>query len=198
MPREFAAPDAQGPIRQGEVLFNVWEHRSRSAAIELEEGSDLAMESFHHPYVVVVSPECDLLHDFAARFPDDYNFVIDGMEKRFRDNPDRYLINHTLLCEAYNEATIRTPDMRSDIFRRVKQNQDERYHHIGPAPIVGGDGSQLDIFIDFKSIFSLPSETIYLAVRDFAGMRLAVVPPIYVHDLIHRCYAFQSRVALPD
>lgn len=197
MPLLFGGPDPSSALKQGEVLSNIWEHRPLGPACEHTEDTEIELESVPHSLVVVMTSECDLLHDFAARFPDDYPFPDGEMERRFRSSPQPYLLQHALLCDAYEEREIRA-DMKSDIFRRVKQNQDKRYHHLGPAGIDGLDSEELEIYLDFKAAFSIPMDAVYSAVRDRPTMRKAVVPSYYVHDLIHRFYNFHSRVAVPE
>ena len=205
MPLILDPGPAAGPFRQGEILSSVWEHR----AIPVEppdveppdnDSATVELHAVQHPFLVAMSPDCDLDQDFAARFPDDYDgFVDEGHEQKFREQSNRYLLTHVILCDAFEEAeiTVRIAAGK-DIWKRVKTNQDQRYHHLGPAP-VGEHGPELDVYLDFKRVFALPLESLYEAVQGAGEVeRLAVIPSVYLHDLIQRFYAFQSRVGLPD
>jgi hypothetical protein len=84
-------------------------------------------------------------------------------------------------------------------FRRIKQNQDERYHHFPEAPIGERDGGAgfPNLYLDFKKTLALPTLQLYEGIRDGGVTRRAVVPPIFLHDLVHRFFGYLSRVALP-
>ena len=55
-----------------------------------------------------------------------------------------------------------------------------------------------DLFLDFKKALALPTALLYQVAQEGTVERVAIVPPIYLHDLIHRFYNFLSRVAVPD
>ena len=205
MPLILDPGPAAGPLRQGEILGSVWEHRAipvEPPDVEPPDNNSATVEldAVHHPFVVAMSPDCDLNQDFAARFPDEYDgFRDERHEKRVRDLPDRSLVKHVTVCVAMEEDEFKIGLAGGDILKRAKANQDQRYHHLGPAPIGQKDGPKLDVYLDFKRTFALPLEMLYEAVRGADGVeRLAVIPPIYLHDVIQRFYSFQSRVGLPD
>src|SRR5207244_2645541 len=51
-------------------------------------------------------------------------------------------ISHVWLCDAFDEDEIRTHLPKgSETWRRVRQNQDDRYHHLDAAPINPPDDS---------------------------------------------------------
>ena len=54
------------------------------------------------------------------------------------------------------------------------------------------------LFLDFKKSMTLPASNLYEGIRNGELRRGAVIPPIYVHDLVQRFYSFMSRVGLPD
>jgi hypothetical protein len=110
------------------------------------------------------------------------------------------LISHVILCDVYELSKIRNlVPPGKDIWKRIEQNQDERYHHLKPAQVEDMPVSQLpDLYLDFKKVFGIATETLYEGLRIGTIRRVALVPPIYIHDLIHRFYGFLSRVALPE
>lgn len=147
--------------------------------------------------MIVMTAVCDLEQDFNTRFPDD------DSKQRYRsatvDKNDPHLVPHVLLCEVFEEAEIRgLSQFRSDIWKRIRQNQDERYHHL-PAGAIGEPAvdNLPDLYLDFKKTIALPTASLYEGLREGQVRRLAVVPVIYIHDLIHRFYGFLSRVGLP-
>lgn len=220
MPFRYHASPADGPLLQGEIVGPLWEHQSTAPPTKREEGEGIPYVSIRHSRMIVMSQDCDLDQDFAVRF-------LTEEARRSYDPPnddvdvDAKSVSHVLLCDVYEEAEIRPRGPKgSDNWRRVKQNQDERYHHLDPAQIgqagpeanpsgaeAGGDqepgaaaepAELPDLYIDFKKALSLPTRQLYEGLRLEAIPRIAVMPPIYLHDLIHRFYGYLSRVAIID
>jgi hypothetical protein len=54
-----------------------------------------------------------------------------------------------------------------------------------------------EIYLDFKKALALPTRQVYEGLRVKGIPRLAVVPPIFLHDALHRFYGYLSRVAVP-
>lgn len=182
---KYDAPPQSGALRQGELLGEIWEYQPEQPPIFLSQDSSIQYRSVHHLIAIVMTPDCDLNWDFQARFPS--------------ETRPSSLIPHVLLCDVYEAAKVRTSISGSDIWKRVQQNQDERYHHFEAALIGDQPTNQLsDLYLDFKKIFSLSTEKLYLGLHGGSIKRIALIPPIYIHDLIHRFYGFFSRVALPD
>jgi len=151
----------------------------------IPEGEDHPFTSVEHPLTVVLSPACDL--------DQQYNFR--------DDQPERvpFALSHVILLDLHFESGLRAnPAIITKIFERIKNNQDERYHRLPSAGIASSDDSLPELFMDFKRAFSLPIDSIYLALQLELIERRAIVPAVYVHDLIHRFYSFLSRVGVPD
>lgn len=197
MPLTYEASSRNGPFRQGELLGDIWEHRPDIPPIDIPEGTNIAYRSIHHSKVMVMNPACDIEWDYRARFQGDeaqQTLTPGEIEK------PGVLISHVLLCDVYDIGGIQTivPPGR-DIWKRVEQNQDERYHHLVVAEIGVSTAITLpDLYLDFKKVFGIPTEQLYEGLRAAAITRIAVMPPIYLHDLMHRFYGFLSRIALPD
>ena len=146
--------------------------------------------------MIVMTADCDLEQDFNARFPE--GSAADKGAETAVEKGHPSLVPHVLLCEVYELGEIRARVGASDLWKRMQQNQDERYHHLPPARI--GDqpvNGFPDLYLDFKKTVALPTENLYLAVAQ-GVRRLALVTPIYIHDLMHRFYGFLSRVGVPD
>jgi hypothetical protein len=185
-----------GALRQGEILSDIWIHRPLHPPIEKTEGSPIDIRSYHHPLMVVMSPDCDLDHDFPVRFPD-----LQAQEQYQSVTEDESLpaiIPQVLLGDLYKEDEIRSRIQGADIWRRIKQNQDERYHCFESASIGNPSRGELPaLYLDFKKSLSLPTPSLYDGLRVNGVQRIALIPPIYIHHLIHRFYGFLSRVGLP-
>ncbi|HSC20546.1 MAG TPA: hypothetical protein VLC07_02355 [Solirubrobacterales bacterium] len=192
----YQPPPLSGALRQGEILGPIWDHRALVPPTELPKGQQVAIASSPHPLRVVLSPDCDLLWDFEARFelPDpDRN----GDEEPFEQNPDA--VTQVLLCDLFSHAQMRArfKGMREQ-WRRVDQNQDERYHRLDAAPVAESDLSLQRLYLDFKKVTSVPTAALYEGILLGDVKRVALIPDVWIHDLIHRFYGFLSRVAVPD
>jgi hypothetical protein len=148
--------------------------------------------------MMVMVQDCDVLWDFQARFPTEEAQEAYGPEADDIDT-DKNCLSRLLLCDVFEHDEIRDRVAGSDVWRRIKQNQDERYHHFPEAPIGDGeDGAEFpDLYLDFKKTLALPTRQLYEGIRDDGVTRRAVVPPIFLHDLAHRFFGYLSRVALP-
>ncbi len=192
MPFSYEPPPDSGPLRQGEILANVWEHRASHHASAPDDDRDAVVHSFLHPRVIVMTADCDLDQDFNVRFSD--GRLEEPLEVFKRDYGDSALLPHLLLCDLYDESEIRSKIARgSEVWRRILQNQNERYHHLN-----GGVWWLPNLYLDFKKTLAIPTESTYLALGAAGTRRLAVVPPVYIHDLMHRFFGFLSRVGLPE
>lgn len=197
MPLRYDVPPSSGALSQGEILAGIWEHRPLEPPVQLPEDAPIAVESVHHPLVIVVSSACDLEQDFKVRLPTRPGEGHGMSEDELGRHPA--IIPHVLFCDVYQEPDIRGRIAGSDIWRRIRGNQDERYHHLQSAPVGDPAREQLpDVYLDFRKTLALPTRRVYEGIQRDAITRVAVVPPLYIHDLIHRFYAFHSRVGLPD
>ena len=110
------------------------------------------------------------------------------------------LLEHIQLCDLFAEEEIRSNrDLNSNLWSRVRGNQDERYHAL---PSVGErnseDANHPAYFLDFKRMFTMPTEFLYSLVKSGNTRRFRIVPPVWIHQLIQRYFAFHSRVGVPD
>ena len=110
---------AEGPrasLRQGEILSELIEARIDLSTLQAET---LGLQLYSHPYALILTQDCDLDQDFKARL---------GLNK-----PDK-LIPAVLFCEVFTAEELRgTGGITSDMWRRISQNKDERYHFLQKA-----------------------------------------------------------------
>jgi hypothetical protein len=137
-----------------------------------------------------MTSDCDLLQDFNARSNVDSGGVA-------LSEGDRRLVPQVLICDVFECDEIR-PQFDRDLWRRIKQNQDERYHRFASAPIGGHSLEMPELYIDFKRVFGVFTAELYDGITNGGVIRKAVVPSIYLHDLMHRFFGFLSRVGVPD
>jgi len=173
-------------LRQGEIienLFELWPRVSEGETIDVEQTAKL--DRIDHPYAIVISQDCDLELDFKARH---------GQAS------DDKLLRHVLFCVLYSpdEIRIRAGLDSSQLFKRARQNQDERYHHFNEAPIDKTERVLPDLYADFKATFSLPIEFAYSLTSSGHATRIGFLPSPYLQDFIHRLYSFLGRVAVPE
>ena len=174
-------------LRQGEILEGVVEYRpvaSSDSATATSRGVELIEKS--HPLAIVVSQDCDLEWDHGARF-------------RPNEVKADKLLQHVLFCDLYPEDEIRNrSDLKTDQFKRVRQNQDERYHRFDEAGVNPAGEVILELYADFKQVFSLPTEFAYALVSAGHVRRRGVLPSPYLQDFTHRLFGFLGRVAIPE
>jgi hypothetical protein len=143
------------------------------------------MEKEIHHYAVVLTQECELDQDFKAR---------QGANK-----PDK-LIPNLLFCQVSTAEEIRGTISGSDIWKRVWQNKDERYHFLQKVD-AACDALQQglpELAIDFKRYFTVATEEVYKRIEiNEAGRRCVLVGP-YLEHLSSRFAYFIGRVALPE
>jgi len=113
------------------------------------------------------------------------------------DSPDDHrILAYVLACDLHDSESFVGQIEGKDIRRRVRQNQDERYHCLNS---VGETRANLRAAVmDFRMAVAISTVGLYQGIIDGSVARLAIVPPIYLHDMVHRFYAFLSRVGLPD
>lgn len=187
----YEASPASPALRQAEVLQDLTEYR----AVGLSDGGALEYLVVNHAAVVLLSQDCDLEQDCALRFPVDAD-APPAEEIEMHANS----LAQVLLCDAYGETEIRAKltNFGSKDWKRVEQNQNERYHGFAAAQVGEDSEDVVDaMYIDFRKHFTVPTSFLYDRVAAGDVVRRAVIPPIHSHDLVHRFYGYQSRVALP-
>jgi hypothetical protein len=192
----YSAAPTSGALRQGEILAGVWENRPLLPPKPIPRGLHLRVESVPHDLTVVLSPDCDLQWDYEMRF---VSFLAEYPAKSADVNEHPSTVTHVLLCDLQNYDIFR-PRFKDvpDVWRRVTQNQDERYHRLSAAAIESSELRLHDLFVDFKRVVGIRTDELYDGILGGGVARIAVIPPYYLHDIIHRFYGFLSRVAIPE
>jgi hypothetical protein len=80
----------------------------------------------------------------------------------------------------------------------MKQSQDERYHRLEFEAITINGEQRTDLLLDFRKVFMIHTQDLYDALVPGGIQRLGVIPPVFLHDMMHRSFAYMSRVGLPD
>lgn len=194
----FAPSPTEGPLRQGEVLSNVVEVHIRVDSL-MNRGNEegLELEEKVHPFALILSQDCDLDWDFKARVETPGgDKPVDPREENKRQAK---LAPNVLLCELTTPDILRPRLDGSDILRRIKHNNDERYHYLdasGPAIDAAGEGLP-DLVADFKRTFTVPTPEMYQRLR-LGTARRAVLQPPYLLHMSSRFGYYCQRVALPE
>lgn len=167
----------RGPLRQGEILSDIIQVRINLKDIRAEKLPRL--RNIVHPWVIIVSQDCDLDWDFKAR--------------RDEGSPLK-LMPSVLFCEMF-EATKVTQDKD-----KIKQNKNERYHFFQRCE-KGADASHMglpELVVDFKRYFSVPTDEVYARINASQLRRRSRLVSPYLEHFATRFYYFQYRVALPS
>ena len=198
-------------LRQGEIISNLVEFKLRtSEAKSINDVSEKGKaDQITHQYVIVVSQDCDLEWDYKAR-----------SEEASEDK----LLTHILFCALFPLDEVRNRGrLKSELWKRVGQNQDERYHHLDEALLIsteqctnefvadihkmstedfhkkyGTEEIVPELIADFKTTFSLPNEFAYWLVASGQANRKGALFSPYLEDFMHRLYGFLGRVATPE
>lgn len=172
-------------VSQGDVFRDIELPES------LIEGSeDLTVVSRIIPYLVVVSQDCDLEHDFNNRSNPDSK------------NHDKYLQNILYLPAFVSESVkegshfasfnLKMESWASDPWRKIKSNQNYRFHYL-----VQWEQLQIpELIIDFKHYGTISRELLYR--QENKGKYLGSIAELFRENLSSRFAYYLSRVALPE
>lgn len=191
----FAPSPIGGVLRQGEVLAGVIQVHLGSDSLE-QNAADVSIEEVVHPYALILTQDCDLDWDYKARTPAPGQQAQDEREENRRRAK---IVPNILFCELATAESLRPRLPGSDVLRRIRTNQDERYHCF---PAVSADLDRLDIGLpelvaDFKRVFTIPTDELYVRLQASATRRSVLQPPFLQH-LSTRFGYFCLRVALPE
>lgn len=171
----------EGPLRQGEILCDLIQLKLR---VETVGTGEIEFVSYLHPYVIIVSQDCDLDWDYKAR-------VAKTTDK---------LIPSVLFCEVTTAESLRYGgDINSGIWGRIKINKDERYQFLQK---VSTDEDILqqglpELGVDFKRYFTLPADEVYTRIASQEAKRRCRLVSPYLEHFSTRFAYYQFRVALP-
>lgn len=170
---------------QGDILRDV------SMVLWAEQIEDsLEVREHNLGYCVVLSQDCDLLHDYNSR-----------ANPQPKDH-DKFL-QSILVCPAYpadslwegshlKEQKFVMQRINSDEKKRVKQNNAYRYHYLNSDLNL-----QIpELVIDFKHYFTIPRDIVYR--NNFRSCYLATIGDLFREHLSQRFATFLSRIGLPE
>lgn len=178
---------ADGPLRQGDILEGLIELRPdvSGSIVEVVASEHPPVERVRHPWAIILSPDCDLEWDFEAR--------------RGHAQAETKQVSHILLCDLEDESQIRAVRVKgNEQFRWAKGNRDERYHYLPQSRITASQDELAEYFIDFKRVFSLPTEYLLSVLNIGLVTRHGYLRPPWVQHLADRFTYFLGRVGLPD
>ena len=184
----YGTPPKSFPLRQGEILCNMFEVVPDVSDMQGLWGNAESMPVYRvpHAFAISISQDCDLIWDWNAR--------------NQQEQDESKLLAHIQFCELFEESEIRIPrGFGTKEWKRIQQNQDIRYHHLRKGSIGEGEGDELqDLYADFKRTFSLPVDSTYHLLSAGNSTRRAILVDPFLRDFIHRLHHFLSRVPLPE
>jgi hypothetical protein len=163
-------------LRQSEIITNLSQYTYDPVH---EEGLQTV-----HPFAIILTQDCDLLWDFEAR-----------ASKQSGE------LNGVLIFELESAPVSRTKITGSDIWKRIRQNRDDRYHILEAVPPhldLVAEGLPAPV-IDFKKYFTLPADEIYrqCGLSEGGARRRCRLEMPYREHLQHRASYYFRRVMLP-
>ena len=178
----YAPPPTAGCLWQGEILSNLLEPLV-AARWSTPEGAETEVQLVAHPYALVMTQSCDLRWDFEGRETGKVNSQLSSV----------------LFCAAEPAEILRSGlPPGSDIWKRVRQNADERYMVLRAVPAALDRQAEgiPELGLDFKRYFTLPVLVVYEQLAAQA-VRRSVLSELYASHLSARFFSFQARIGLP-
>ncbi len=188
---KYIKSDPHSALRQAELLSNVIE---TVVDVNTMTSASPGIRFKIHPFAFVISQDCDLDWDFAAR---NSNSKIDR------------LIPNILFCELRSAEELAQEIVdkegsknsnKSRQWARLKINKDERYHFfesVEQEQDLLGQGVG-ELVSDFKRYFTVPTRDVYARILNGETLRRCHLLSPYLEHLSSRFAYFQSRVALPE
>lgn len=190
---KYIPSEPSGAIRQGEIISGLIVTRIDPTTMFQEE-PDFIPEQ--HPYVIVVSQDCDLDWDYKARLPEN----VKDLKQRHK------ILPNILFCMMTTARQLRDRDndipkdkeMNSNAWDQIRINKHERYHFF--ESIDSGLDSRREgipeLGVDFKRYFSVSTDEVYTQLNQNALQRCRLNSPYLEHFSTRFCY-YQFRIALP-
>lgn len=179
----YIPSDLDGLLRQGEILSHLIQMVQSLDTVG--SGTSPVVDTITHPFVVALTQDCDLDWDFKARR---------GATSEHK------LIPNILFCEMTSVETLSgRSDIKSDIWRRITANKDERYQVLSAVP-PGDDAAREGtpaLAIDFKRYFTIRTDDLYYQLQSGIRRRSILRSPFREH-LCSRFFYYQARIALPS
>jgi hypothetical protein len=170
---------SNGPILQGEILSGI---QQPILTISENSADTQEFEVKDHPWVIVMSQDCDLDQDYR---------------KEVGSSLPNILLSEVSIAEVANQLIRNQGTSGAQRWDRIRKNNEPRYHFLEkPRPDDDADRAVLEEFvIDFKRYFTLPSKELYAQLEKQVKRRSVLNSP-YLEHLAHRFHSYHSRVAL--
>ncbi len=178
---KYSGSPASGALRQGEVVSTLYQ-----ATLDTRQlaGDTLTVSLKLHAYAVILTQDCDLDSDYAARFGG-------GTGQQISD------VLFGVVEPA--ESVRRKKDMNSSLWAEAKKNKSARYQFLEAVP-TDSDSLGLgvpELVVDFKLYFTMPTDELYVRLGLDTRRRCYLVSP-YREHLSSRFAHYLSRVGLPE
>lgn len=174
------SPSSDIAICQGEILTDINQYWLNLTTIS---EIDKKFNEYKHEYAIVLSQGCDLEQDFRSRL---------------QDKPQ---LPNIIFCQVYPAVSLKSQltGQAKDIWKRLIQNKDERYHYLEKIPpdLDFQKSGLPELGIDFKRYFSIPTEEVYMCIKLGITRRRTILQSPYLEHLSSRFAYFLSRVGLP-
>jgi hypothetical protein len=179
----YSAVDTATRIQQGEVVSNLL--RMQLDLASFGEPTPMVQTEIHE-FAIVMTQNCELEQDHKIR---------NGISNKGK------LLPNVLFCHVETAGQLRTSvPPGSDIWKRIVQNKDERYHFLQKVEAdcdTLGQGLP-ELGIDFMRYFTIPTDEVYKRVAASEARRRCFLRSPYLEHLSNRFAHFISRVALPE
>jgi hypothetical protein len=175
-------------FRQGEILTNVTQYNpvvADSAATQ-----ELSFDSILHPYVIVVTQDCDLDWDYRARQSSNPRLL--------------KILNSVILCGISTAREVKDIEDKSVMNTKewdlVKSQRHKRFYFLEKVPSeCEFEGIGLpELVADFKRVFGIDTATLYRQLELGMMKRRTVLSSPYLEHFSRRYHSFHGRVALPS
>lgn len=172
--RVYTTEGLGNELRQAEILSNVIQPVWNQVTRELEV--------IEHPIAIILTQDCDLLWDYEQRTK--------GLEGKL----DSVLM---YTCESAHE--VKATIGGRDIWKRIIQNNNERYHLLEAVPESQDLRAQGlgPLVIDFKRFFTLTPDDLYSQCNAQTTQRRCRLEMPYREHLQCRAAFYFQRVTLP-
>jgi hypothetical protein len=176
----YRAPQGRA-IRQADLLSKV-----RSFQLTHFEADTPHGVTRTYSHAVVLTQDCDLEQDYAARF---------GAGEV---SDDKKLFG-ILLCGAYDELAIKAGTHRPGAkkfgraeWKPVTQNKEPRYQYLGYIP-----AADSVLVVDFKDYFMVPCDYLYGLLDGNGAERVCELDSPWRDHLLQRFAGYLMRIGLP-
>lgn len=175
-----------GRVVQGDILKDImfveWDLLG-------PDPSDVSYITNNLPYIIVLSQDCDLDHDYKNR------------HNECAEKQDAYL-QSILVCPAYLAEDLKAgvhlkgfdlimEKKGGDNYKKIQRNLDPRYHYLLGDP----EFQMPNLIIDFKHYYTLPVNFLY---RIYGSRYVASLEELFRESLCQRFSFYLSRIGLPE